>query len=51
MEEDVRKLLEQKIAQIEKHGHGEVVVKIRNGQVWRLLTNEDTLLLNKVKEE
>ena len=37
-------LLTQKIEWVEKQGHGEVVVKIRNGVVYRILVTEDELI-------
>lgn len=37
-------LIKEKIEYIIKQGHGEVVVKIKNGVVYRVLTAEDQLL-------
>ena len=45
----LRLLLEEKIDQVKKQGHGEVIIKIRNGYVWRVLTTEDNLLLQEAQ--
>ncbi len=39
----------EKIQQVEKLGHGEVVIKIKNGYVYRVLTTEDSLIKKEVK--
>ena len=40
MDNSIR-IIEHKIEQIKKKGHGEVVIKIKNGYIWRILTTED----------
>jgi len=41
---DELKLIAEKIAEIKKLGHGEIVIKVKNGQVYRILTTEDKLI-------
>ncbi len=40
--------IKQKIEEVEASGHGEVVIKIKNGYVWRVLQTFDKKLLDKV---
>ena len=44
MEASVLENIKEKIAQVESDGHGEVIIKIKNGHVWRILQTYDTLL-------
>ncbi len=44
MEEYILKDIIGKIEQVEKSGHGEVVIKIKNGYVWRVLVTYDTIV-------
>ena len=44
MDKEISERLEEKIEQVEKLGHGEVVVKIKNGVIYRILTVEDELV-------
>jgi len=37
-------MVKEAIEKIEAEGHGEVVVKIKNGYIWRILTVNDKLL-------
>lgn len=37
-------LIKQKIAEIEKLGHGEVIIKIKNGVIYRVLSTKDELV-------
>jgi len=36
--------VKEKIERISVQGHGEVIVKIKNGHIWRILATEDELL-------
>ena len=38
------KLIEEKIKLVEAQGFGEVIIKIKNGAVWRVLDTVDTIL-------
>jgi len=38
-------LVKEKIDTIKSLGHGEVIVKIKNGKIYRILTTEDKLVL------
>lgn len=42
--------LDRKIKQVEKQGHGEIVIKVKNGYIHRVLTTEDDLVFNKKEE-
>ena len=44
MDNETLKLIKEKILEIEKLGHGEVVIKIKNGTVYRILATEDKLV-------
>ena len=44
-------LIQEKIEAVKKHGHGEVVIKIKNGAVWRMLATYDILILKETKGE
>jgi len=44
MKESVLQLILAKIEQVKKLGHGEVIVKIKNGIVYRILATEDKLV-------
>jgi len=38
------KLIEDKIQLIENEGFGEIIIKVRNGIVWRVISSVDILL-------
>lgn len=38
------KLIEEKIKLVEAQGFGEVIIKIKNGAVWRVINSVDTLI-------
>ncbi len=42
--------LDPKVDFIKKQGHGEVLIKIKNGYIHRVLTTEDDLWVNKKEE-
>tara|TARA_Y100000310_G_C20138713_1_gene559245 strand:- start:353 stop:505 length:153 start_codon:yes stop_codon:yes gene_type:complete len=44
-EQDMQDIRE-KVERVEKQGHGEVVVKIKNGFIYRILVTEDSLVSN-----
>ncbi len=44
MDSKVKEDIEKKIEDIEKQGHGEVVIKIKNGVIYRVLKTEDELI-------
>ena len=50
MEKWLQDKLDLKIAQVEKQGHGEVIIKIKNGYIHRVLTTEDDMMFNKKEE-
>ena len=44
MEAEILQNIKEKIERLEEKGHGEVVVKIKNGYVWRILDTRDTMV-------
>ena len=40
--------LREQIEEIESHGHGEVIVKVKNGYIHRVLSTKDTLVESRV---
>ena len=38
-------LVKETVDAIKKRGHGEVVIKIKNGVIYRVLKTEDTLII------
>ncbi len=45
MKTDILQSIKEKIESVEKKGHGEIIVKIKNGHVWRILSTEDELII------
>lgn len=45
MDKETLELIKKNIEEIEAGGHGEVVVKIKNGFVFRILITQDKLLV------
>lgn len=48
MNKETLEFIKEQIEAIEKHGHGEVVIKIKNGVVYRVLPTPDYLLARNV---
>jgi len=40
------KLIEEKLKLVEAQGFGEVIIKIKNGSVWRIISSFDILVFN-----
>jgi len=40
--------LREQIEEIETHGHGEVIVKVKNGYIYRIICSKDTLVESRV---
>lgn len=49
MEESTLEFIKLKIEQVEKESHGEVIIKIKNGYVYRVLATCDTMVKDSVK--
>lgn len=49
MEEKELEIVKSRIATVEKVKHGDVVIKIKNGVIYRILTTADELL-SEIKE-
>jgi len=44
VEAEILENIKDKIEKLEERGHGEVVIKIKNGHVWRILDTCDELI-------
>ena len=44
MNKQTIELIKEKVEKVEVVGHGEVVIKIKNGYVWRILSTLDELV-------
>ena len=49
MDTKTLEFIKQEIEKVEAHGHGEVVVKVKNGFVYRVIPSPDYLLDKKEK--
>lgn len=43
---EITELIEESVGKVKAHGFGEVVVKIKNGAVYRILAMTDTMLIH-----
>ena len=45
MEKEALESIKKKVEEVEKKGHGEVIVKIKNGTIYRVLQTFDELMV------